>query len=122
HSWRSTMATLRRRGSRWQVQIRRTGHPPLCRSFTLKRDAEAWARATEARLERGERPSPQRQGLRGPTLAELVARYRDGVSRRKKGGAVEQIRLNAFLRHPICRIPATHISSPDFAAYRDERL
>lgn len=36
----------------------------------------------------------------GPSLAELVIRYRDGVSCQKKGRAVEWIRLCAFLRLP----------------------
>src|SRR5262245_32837784 len=116
------MATFRRRGNRWQVQVRRTGLPAFTRSFTLKRDAEAWARATEAQLERGECRGPQRPDMRGPTLAELVIRYRDGVSCHKKGRVVEWIRLSAFLRHPLCQRPAIHVSGGDFAAYRDERL
>lgn len=60
--------------------------------------------------------------MRGHPLAELVIRYRDGVSCQKKGRAVEWIRLCAFLRHPLCQKPATHVSRAHFAAYRDERL
>src|SRR3954465_371122 len=106
---RPDMATIRPRGKRWQAQIRRCGHPIFSRTFTLKRDAEAWARATEAQLERGQRPCPQPCDMREPSLAELVIRYRDGVSCLKKGRAVEWIRLCAFLRHPLCQKPATHI-------------
>jgi len=48
------MATFRKRGQKWQAQVRLKGHAPLSRSFTLKTDAEAWARQTEAALERSD--------------------------------------------------------------------
>ena len=41
------MATLRKRGERWQVQVRRKGSPSLTRSFLLRSDAQAWAREQE---------------------------------------------------------------------------
>ena len=37
------MASIRRRGERWQAQIRRSGCPTVSRSFRLKADAERWA-------------------------------------------------------------------------------
>lgn len=46
--WRSAgdipKATFRKRGSKWRVQVRRTGHPTMTRSFLHKADAELWAR------------------------------------------------------------------------------
>ena len=56
------------------------------------------------------------------TLADIVLRYRDTVSIRKRGYAVECIVLTAFLRHPISRKSLAQITSKDFAVYRDERL
>jgi hypothetical protein len=50
------MATIRRRKSKWQAQVRRQGHPPLSRTFHLRADAELWARQTEAELDRGGLP------------------------------------------------------------------
>lgn len=46
------MATFRKCGDRWQVQIRRQGHSSVTRSFLNKADGEAWARQIEAQLER----------------------------------------------------------------------
>lgn len=115
------MATLRFRKKRWQVQIRRRGHSPLTKSFALKRDAERWAFQTEAKLERGEVPNFPPTYLKD-TLRELVVRYRDTVSLRKKGHDIERVILNAFLRQSICELPAGRLSSADFAAYRDLRL
>ena len=46
------MANIRRRGGKWQVQIRRKGCASLARSFVLKSDALAWARQKELDVER----------------------------------------------------------------------
>jgi hypothetical protein len=117
------MATIRRRGEAWQVQIRRTGQRPISRSFLLKKDAETWARQMEVQADRRELPIfHDPKALERMTLAVLVERYRDTISTRKRGGAAECYWLNAFLRHPICRQPLSTVCTGDFAAYRDERL
>lgn len=116
------MATFRFRADRWQVQIRRKGSPPVTKTFILKRDAEAWARQTEACLERGDIPAEIRSSSERRTLAEIVIRYRDTISIRKKGHDVERIVLNAFLRDPIAALWADALTQGDFAEYRDRRL
>jgi integrase len=124
------MATIRRRGNRWQAQIRRDGHPALTSSHPSRRKAEIWARATEARLDRevqqGFAPAPCLAPLpnceQGLTLADLVMRYMAIISSRKKGAVIEHAILRAFLRHPLCQQPVAALTSPDFAAYRDQRL
>jgi hypothetical protein len=95
------MATIRRRGNRWQVQVRRTGHPEVSKSFLSRKDAEAWSRQTEVEVDRTALPHDPRQ-LERHTLGELVIRYRDTITPLKKAAAVEKTVLNAFLRHPIC--------------------
>ena len=115
------MATIRKRGAKWQVQIRRVGFPSISRSFHFRKDAEAWARQSEVQADRSELPNDPKI-LHRITLGQLVERYRDTVSVRKRGYDVERIVLTAFLRHPICRKPLSHIRTEDFAAYRDERL
>ena len=62
------------------------------------------------------------KALQQVTLGQLVERYRDTVSVKKRGSDVERIVLAAFLRHPICRKRLSEIGPEDFAAYRDERL
>jgi integrase len=115
------MATIRKRGAKWQVQIRRVGFRSISRSFHIRKDAEAWARQLEVQADRCELPS-DRTALQRVTLGELVERYRDTISVKKRGYAVERIVLTAFLRHPICRKRLSQIRIDDFAAYRDERL
>jgi integrase len=62
------------------------------------------------------------KALQRVTLGELVARYRDTVTARKRGYEVERIVLNAFLRHPICKRRLSEIETAHFVQYRDERL
>jgi len=115
------MATIRKRGDKWQVQIRRKGQGALSRSFHVLKDAQEWARHTERLADRGDLPADP-AALRGVTLGQLVERYRDTVSARKRTHEIERIALNAFLRHPICRRPISDLTGKHFAAYRDERL
>jgi integrase len=115
------MATIRKRKNKWQVQVRRKGSGAASRSFLIFKDAEAWARHMEARADRGDLPAHP-EALRAVTLGQLVERYRDTVSPRKRTYQTERLVLNAFLRHPICRRPLSDISTAHFAAYRDERL
>jgi hypothetical protein len=115
------MATIRKRGDKYQVQVRRLGVGSLSKSFRVLKDAEAWARQTEIQADRHELPS-DRKSLTQITLGQLVTRYRDTVSIGKRGYAVERIRLNAFLLHPICRRTLSELGPTHFAAFRDERL
>ena len=115
------MATIRKRGAKWQVQIRRVGVRAVSRSFHVRKDAEAWARQIEVQADRHDLPLDPKT-LQQVTLGQLVERYRDTVSVRKLGYEVERVVLNAFLRHRICRKPLSEIGASDFASYRDERL
>jgi len=115
------MATIRKRGRKYQVQVRRIGLRPVAASFHQLKDAQAWARYMEVKADRRDLP-PDPNALRGVTLGELVARYRDTVSPRKRTAKAERLVLNAFLLHPICRRRLSEITAADFAAYSDERL
>jgi hypothetical protein len=48
------MPTFRKRGEKWQVHIRRKNQPTISQSFTLKSDAQSWARKLELVADRGE--------------------------------------------------------------------
>lgn len=115
------MASIRKRNDKWQIQIRRKGNRPISRSFIARKDAEAWARQMEARADRFDLP-PDPRALERVTLRQLVERYRDTVTVRKRRCETEQIVLNAFLRHPICNRRISDITEGDFADYRDQRL
>ncbi len=115
------MATIRKHRDKWQVQIRRVGMGPMSKSFTLRRDALEWARHAEREADRHELPSDPK-ALQRVKLGDLVRRYRDTVSPRKKTAATETIVLNAFLSRQICSKRLSELRTEDFAVYRDQRL
>ena len=114
------MATIRKRGAKWQVQMRRWDS--LCFALIPRAQRRRGLGATmEVQADRRDLPSDPK-ALQRVTLGQLVERYRDTVSVRKRGYDIERIVLNAFLRHRICRKPLSEIGASDFASYRDERL
>jgi integrase len=115
------MANIRKHRNKWQVRIRRTGLPPLSKTFTQRKDAMEWARQTEVQADRHDLPADPK-ALQHITLAELVERYRDTVSITKKGYERERVSLTAFLRHPICARRLSELKTEDFAIYRDQML
>ena len=102
------MATIRKRGARWQVQVRRQGYPLLTKSFALKSDAEAWGRQKEVELDRGEVILVQ-QDLQTKTLGDLLTRYKNEVTPQKRGASPETARLSAMLDHPMADVPLSRI-------------
>jgi hypothetical protein len=84
------MATIRQRGNKYQVQIRRNGHRQLTRSFNLRRDAIAWAQQMEVQADRNDLPADDAV-LKRLTVGDLVMRYRDTISVRKKNKDWEEI-------------------------------
>jgi len=86
------MATFRKRGNKWQVQVRCAGKA-LSKSFSNKADAEAWAKLTEVSIQRasvGLEPLP-RASLRSlvatspaATVLSLLERYEKTITPTKK--------------------------------------
>ena len=66
------MATIRKRGTRWFVQLNKRGLRPA-RTFTTKVQAERWARETEIAIENGTFGAVARASH---TVADLVRLYR----------------------------------------------
>ncbi|MDP7241736.1 MAG: site-specific integrase [Rhodospirillales bacterium] len=115
------MATLRKRGSRWHVQVRRKGFPSVSRSFQSKSNAKAWARNTEASIDRYDLPRNFRC-LDTLTVGDIIERYRDTVTIKKRGRRNEIIILNALIRQRFARLSLAETTPDVFSAYRDARL
>lgn len=115
------MATFRKRSGKWQVRIQRTGLPDVSKTFLLKSDAEAWARTLESEIDRGvyiDRSQAERT-----TLADILKRYMDEVSVKKRGGDTERIRIRKLINdESIARYKATALSGQLLSRWRDKRL
>jgi len=115
------MANIRKRSGAWFVQIRRTGHPHIYKTFKLKADAVSWVHQTEAILARG--GSVLSAGnIDIKTLKDLLIKYRDEIVVSKRSAAYETIMINAFLKSQIASLELSKIKPHHFASYRDQRL
>lgn len=114
------MATITKRAKGWFVQIRRKGYEPEYKTLPTKEAAEKWAREREGRIDRGEEPLDRRQ-LKGITLGDLIRRYIDEVTPKKRSADSERARLSKMLGAPMCDIALLDLKSAPIAAYRDIR-
>ena len=114
------MATLRKRGAKWHVQVRRSGQSQT-RSFTHKVDADAWGRKTERDIDTGDLRTAADQ-LGSITVGDLLRRYRDEVMIAKRSAHAEKYFIDRFLRHGIATSALARLSGSDISKYRDERL
>lgn len=117
------MATLRKRGTKWQVQVRRNGFPAVSKTFHLKDDAVRWGREQERLIDTGE---PVKLALASPRaelkLADVLERYRlEVLPRKRAAGPIEAFHLRALQRHSIAQLALSELNSPCIAAYRDHR-
>lgn len=113
------MATIRRRGKKFQVQIRRAGYAPISKSFSYHADAKAWARETERALDMG---ASVHMGPSRSTLGETLKRYREEITVHKKGRLAEERRINRLLRDPISKVATQNLTSEMLAKFRDRRI
>lgn len=114
------MATIRKRGNRWQVRIQRRDYSEQSRSFLNKVDADRWARTVESEMDRG--VFECRAEAERTTLDVLFERYLREVTPRKKGANAEGYLIGKWRRHKLALSPVASIRASDVAKYRDEAL
>ena len=115
------MAAIRKRGKKWQAIVRHRGCPPVSRVFTLKKDAETWARQIETDIDRAGLPIDIRE-LQRVTVHDLLTRYRDEVVAKKRCAPVESLIVDKLLRQPFAKLPLADVNASHFAQHRDRRL
>jgi len=115
------VASYRKRGGVWHIQIRRQGYPAQTKTFNAKTDADRWVRGVERGLDLGH-VSFNNDTPKATYLCDVLARYRDNVSINKRGHDVEKWRLNAISQHWLGKCSLHQVSSELISKYRDERL
>jgi integrase len=109
----------------FQAKCRRKGFRSKTKSFTERKDASAWIRATESAWDRGEVGEPKRTAANGlHTVADVLRRYAAKVSPKKNGGDIEIQTINRWLREckEFIALEAARLSSADVAKWRDLQL
>jgi integrase len=114
------MATVTKRATGYQVQIRRKGYPNVSRMFDTKRDAEAWARQQESEMDRA--VFVDRSEAERTTLADLLQRYLREVTPTKKSAVTEQGRIERLLKQEaLCKYRLSALTPQLVAEFRDRR-
>ena len=116
------MATIRKRGPKWQVQVRRHGFQAASRSFSQQRDAERWGTLKEREFDLLESQGHKGQVECALTIAGLLVRYRETMDPAKRSGRRETYMVRALEAAPFASHRAQGASPADFKAYRDRRL
>lgn len=114
------MASIRRRGSKWQARVTRIGFPPEVRSFETRQDAERWGRSVESEMDKGSYLS--RNEAEATTLGHILERYIVEVCPLLRGGAEDTIRLRAICRTRLAKLSMVALTPMAIAMYRDHRL
>ena len=115
------MASIRKRGQKWHVQVRRRGMSQLTRTFSSLADAKAWSRSIETRIDRGDLP-PSIRDLKTISLGQLLDRYEREVTPRRKSVELEHFRFVIFRRLGLDKITLDRLDVAALSRYRDKRL
>jgi hypothetical protein len=113
------MATVRKRGDKWQAQIRKLGHAPVSRSFLLKKDAEAWARQSEHAIDVGEAGLTSVRTKDRTPLAAVLRHFLENITPLKRSARTERSKITMMQRQPIAAKAVVDVSPTDIAAFRD---
>lgn len=114
------MATFKQRGSGlWQAVIRRKGHPQQSKTFTSKTDAERWARAIEADMDKGAFVSSAR--AENTTFAELARRFATEFAPYHYRSDSWQFSLQQLVKR-LGAYSLVAMTPPVLCWYRDSRL
>lgn len=107
------MASIRKRGKVWGVQVY-VGGKRESATFDTKAAAAAWALERESQLS-GKR-------LPDKTMGDAYARYAVDVSPGKGGVRFELVRLASLQREALARVPLVALTPTHIADWRDTRL
>ena len=80
------MASIRKRGNKFQAQVRRAGFQGKSKSFERLTEAKAWARSQEIYFDRGEAGNQKPDDM---PLASILSRYLLEITPTKKSASGE---------------------------------
>ncbi len=114
------MATITKKNGKWQVRIRKKNNPTVTKTFISKANASKWAQESERKIEAGLFESFEEANR--TKLSELLQRYLDNVSPRKKGYLQESFKIKKLMRDSIAKYTLAKLTSTKIAKFRDRLL
>jgi integrase len=112
------MATIRKRGTKYQVMVRKKGHRPVSRSFTKHADAKRWAQETEVAMER--RDWTDVSNIKDVTVGVLIERYLEEIGELKTISDSKKGNLHRLIEG-LGHIPILDLKAADVVAHIKRR-
>lgn len=112
------MASIIERKGRFLVRVRLEGFQPVAKTFTNKKDAQAYGRRVEADMESGRWAA---KAARAPSLGDAIKEYRTTVAPALKGFATYSYRFDEFEALPFAHKPVNEVTPADLALWRDQQ-
>ncbi|MDO4643910.1 MAG: site-specific integrase [Cardiobacteriaceae bacterium] len=110
------MATFRRRGKKWRVEICCRGKR-LSKTFNTKVECEHWANITLYELQNNQIHPTARK-----TLREALERYLNECTHKKRGAIRESKFIHRMMMYEICDNLLENVTTAHWAEWRDQRL
>ena len=113
------MATIRKRGDSYHVQIRKKGYPTVTKSFLLLADAQKWARSVERDIDKG--VFQDTAIAENSTLGDILDSYAKKIlpSKKSRKTVLSQIRV---LKPLLGNYSLSKLSPALLSQFRDQRL
>jgi len=114
------MSTIRKRKGKWQVMIRRKFAKQIIKTFVYEIDVRKYARETEAQIDKGFLVTYEE--AQKTKLSELLERYRNEITSKKKSAVVEDYKIKYLQTLPVCDNYLISITPTKIAKLRDSLL
>jgi len=115
------MATFRKlRSGKWQVIIRKENYPNVSKSFCDKTTAQKFAKDIESKMDR--QIWDDFSEAQNTTLKDLLIKYRDEITIKKKGYKEETPKINLLIRHKISSYSLMQLRSSHLYKFKDEMM
>jgi len=119
------MASIRKRINqgtvKFQARIRVSNHPTMTKTFKLRSQAVQWAKETEIQIEKGTLGLDLKE-LDKTRLSDLLERYLNEITPRKRGRDVEKYRIQNLKSYSITSKQINKIKQLDIIEYKEIRL
>jgi len=110
---------IRKRGNKWQCQIRIINRPCMSKSFVSRTDAKRWAVSAENKIRREDGGIAK---IKYPLFNEIGLRYIADVSSTKRGFINERNIIKSLMREAWATYPINKITPDVIGKFRDRKL
>ena len=115
------MANVRKnRQGKWSVQIRKLNQKNIYKTFISKATATAWAKEVETLIDK--KQFEDYSDSTRFTFGDLVEKYRNEITPKKKGKREETYKLNFLIRHDISKHNLLELQTKHIYEFKAELL